>query len=62
MKELNFLDLKEVKIIVSKTKKQLLVILKNGDCVSIPTKLLQNKMNYITNSAIYEFNKDKKAS
>ncbi len=56
-KNLEFLDNKQVKIIPSKNKKFLLIIFENGNCLTVSVKLLQKKLNYITNSAIWELNK-----
>jgi hypothetical protein len=56
-KKLEFIDSKSVKILPSKSKAQLLIIFENGECLTISIKLLQKKLNYITNSAIYELNK-----
>jgi len=56
-KKLEFLDNKNVKIIPSKSKAQILIIFDNGECLTLSVKLLQKKLNYITNAAIYELNK-----
>lgn len=56
-KKLTFLNSKSVKIIPSKSKAQLLIIFDTGECLMLSVRLLQKKLNQITNSALFELNK-----